>query len=199
MKNVKFVMVALLSVFMVSSAVATDILPDASELKSSENSLREQIEKVVSEINYDGVADVYVKFEVSAQTGFSLSEVESSDAKLASSVKSVLAKSSLRVPSNLEGSYLIKIKFVDDEAVAVSESSSSNKLREVIAENLSSVWVASSASVTLSFEVKENSIIVKKVENADKSLAKSITLALANAKIDAPVKYDGVYQTTVKF
>jgi hypothetical protein len=199
MKNVKFVFAALLSVLFVSSVVASDVIPDASELKASENSLRQQIVKVVSDISFEGTADVFVKFTVGAEAGFNVVEVVSIDKDLAAKVKSVLAKTSLLVPASLEGSYLLKIKFVENENFAVSLPSKESKLLEVISGNLASVEAREGISAKLYFLVKENTIIVKKVEGADASLTKSISLALENSKIEDAAKFDGYYQTTVKF
>ncbi|HEX2936296.1 MAG TPA: hypothetical protein VHO72_13160 [Bacteroidales bacterium] len=199
MKKVKFVFAALFSALLVSSVSASGVVvTDASGVKSSENSLREQIAQVVSSISYEGSAVVSVKFSVDEKAGFSLKEVDGTDKALASKVKAVLAKSSLNVPTSLDGAYLLEIKFVADADLAEATSSDSSNLREVIAESLSSVGAAQGSSVELHFAVKDNSILVKKVEGADKGLAKSISLALENTKIES-AKLEGNYQTTVKF
>jgi hypothetical protein len=199
MKNVKFVFAALLSVLFVSSVVASNDVTKGLELKSSENSLREQIVKVVSDISYTGNADVFVKFSVDVENGFSVNEVVSSDKGLAAQVKTLLSKTSLLVPTSLDGSYLLKIKFVENESLAVSVPSKESKLLEAISGSLASVEAKQGTSAKLYFLVKENTIIVKKVEGSDATLAKSISLALENSKIDGAAKHDGYYQTTVKF
>lgn len=202
MKKVKFVLAALFSAFLVSTVSVSAsgiIVTDASDLKASESSLREQIAQVVSSIPYEGSAVVSVKFAVDANTGFSVKEVEGSDKALASKVKDVLSKSSLKVSSPLAGAYRVDIKFVESAELAEATSSSTLSLRSVIAESLSSVYAAQGASVKLHFAVKDNSILVKKVEGADEDLAKSISLALESTKIQESAKLEGNYLTTVKF
>lgn len=201
MKKVKLVLVALFSAFLVSTVSVSAsgiIVTDASDLKASESSLREQIAQVVSSIPYEGSAVVSVKFAVDANTGFSVKEVEGSDKALVSKVKAVLSKSSLKVSSPLAGAYIVNIKFVESAELA-DATSSSLSLRSVIAQSLASVDAAQGASVELHFAVKDNSILVKKVEGADEDLAKSISLALESTKIQESAKLDGNYLTTVKF
>jgi hypothetical protein len=199
MKISKFVFTAFLSAFIsVSAVVASGINTDASELKANENTLRQQIETVLSNIPYEGTAVVFVKFSVAPESGLKIDSVVCVDNVLASTVKSTLAKTSLYVPSSLNGSYLLKVKFVNMDGFAPVAVSKNEIIRQAISENLASVYALEGSSIEVYFAVKDNNIEVKKVEG-DEKLVKSVSLALANTKIYDNSIVDGVYQVKVKF
>ena len=199
MKISKIVFAAFLSAFIsVSAVVASGVNTDASELKANENTLRQQIETVLSNIPYEGTAVVFVKFSVAPESGLKIDSVVSADNVLASTVKSTLAKTSLYVPSSLNGSYLLKVKFVNKDGFAPVAVSKNEIIRQAISENLASVYALEGSSIDVYFAVKDNNIEVKKVEG-DEKLVKSVSLALANTKIYDNSVADGVYQIKVKF
>jgi hypothetical protein len=199
MKSSKFIFSALLSAVVSFSAVfASNGNSDASELKSSENSLRQQIVRVLSDIPYDGSAVVFVKFSVAPENGLTIDTVTSIDKMLASQVQSVLAKTSLYVPSSINGTYSISVKFVENDGFAFETPSKNEIVRKAIADNLSSVFAKEGTSVELYFAVKDNTIEVKKIEGSE-AIVKSVSLALANTKIDESSNIDGAYQIKVRF
>lgn len=199
MKTVKFLVSALLSgVLLVSTANASEGEKSTSSSSEAKNVMREQIANALSDITVANDQVVFIHFNVSDKKGFELVNVAGTNADLISEVKANLSKGSFTVPSELEGEYMVKVRFTDKEEVSEAVSTS-DYLRAQLSDALSSVKAVGGESVKVNFSVKGNSLKVNTVEGESKWLTTSVEKALSNAKIDAPASLAGNYQVTVKF
>ena len=115
MKIVKFFSVALVSSFLVASSVfATSVEKSNADVKSAENTVREQLASALSSVTAETSSDVFVYFTVSSKAGFELIDVNGLDSELASKVKSTLKAKTFATPAILDGKYLIKVKFTNN-------------------------------------------------------------------------------------
>jgi len=111
-KVVKFLSYAFLGSFLVvSSAFASG--DKANSVKTSENSIREQLANALSKLSVEDASEVYVYFTVSSKSGFELENVAGLDSKLATDVKATLKAKSIAVPADLNGRFLIKVSFIN--------------------------------------------------------------------------------------
>lgn len=114
MKVVKFFSIAVVSSFLtVSSMLASDVKGTNVEVKSAENSIREQVAGALSQVKADDNSVVYVVFSVSSSKGFEVVNVNSVNAALANEVKSVLTSQSISTSALVDGKYLLKVRFAD--------------------------------------------------------------------------------------
>jgi hypothetical protein len=114
MKTLKFFSIALVSsLLMVSSVFASGGDKSNADVKAAENSIREQLAGVLSEVAVDNSDVVYVYFTVSAKNGFELNAVSSLNSSLSDQVKKTLTSKVIAAPANLDGKYLLKIRFID--------------------------------------------------------------------------------------
>jgi len=105
---------ALLSSFLVVTNASTIFGGNTtSDVKASENSVREQLATVLSNVAFEDGNEVTIYFSVSSDKGFELTKVDGSDSDLTSEVKNTLTKKTISIPSNLEGKYAVKVKFTD--------------------------------------------------------------------------------------
>ena len=98
---------------MASSVFATNKVNSNADVKSAENTVREQLAGALSNVSADESSDVYVYFKVSSKTGFELIDVKGLDAELAGKVKSTLKSKNFVTPAILDGTYLVKVKFTN--------------------------------------------------------------------------------------
>jgi hypothetical protein len=108
-KVVLFLSFALLSSFLVVAEASTT----TSDVKTSENAVREQLASVLSNVTFENGSEVTLIFSVSSEKGFELLGVNGKDAELIHYVKKELSSKSIAVPSNLEGKYSVTVKFTD--------------------------------------------------------------------------------------
>ncbi len=199
MKTVKFFASALLiSGLLVSTAIASEGDKAKSELKTSENSIREQLSSALSDVASSNEGVVFIYFTVSSEKGFEILNVAGENKILNDKVKSSLKGESISTPSNLKGSYMIKVLFTDNYAVNAPVKAT-DVLRSEVADALSKINVDESASVKLVLFVKDNNVSVSKVEGANKSLASSIESTLNASKISVPAELAGNYEIKVQF
>ena len=199
MKTVKFFASALLiSGLLVSTAIASEGDKANSELKASENSIREQLSSALSDVASSNEGVVFIYFTVSSEKGFEILNVAGENKILNDKVKSSLKGESISAPSNLKGSYMIKVLFTDNYAVNAPVKAT-DVLRSEVADALAKLNVDESASVKLVLLVKDNSVSVNKVEGANKSLASSIESTLNAGKISVPAELAGKYEIKVQF
>lgn len=199
MKTVKFFASALLiSGLLVSNAIASEGDKAKSELKASENSIREQLSSALSDVASSNEGVVFIYFTVSSEKGFQILNVAGENKILNDMVKSSLKSEPISTPSNLKGSFMVKVLFTDNYAVNAPVNAT-DILRSEVANALSKINVDESASVKLVLEVKDNSISVSKVEGANKSLASSIESTLNASKINVPAELSGKYELKVQF
>jgi hypothetical protein len=113
MKKVfKFLSFAFVGSFLVvASALANE--GKGADLKKSENSVREQLAIALSKVSTEEESVAYVYFTVSSKEGFKLEKVSSLNDNLKEAVKSRLNASSIAVPADLDGKYLIKVSFIN--------------------------------------------------------------------------------------
>ncbi len=113
-KVVKFLSFAFLSSFLVAAtALASNSSNTLTDVKASENALREQVANALSEVNFENGNEVYVYFTVSPSKGFEVNSVSGENAGLTREVKRTLSTKSIVAPANLEGKYFVKVKFTD--------------------------------------------------------------------------------------
>ncbi len=199
MKTVKFFASALLiSGLLVSTAIASEGDKANSELKASENSIREQLTNALSDVASSNEGVVFIYFTVSSEKGFEILNVAGENKILNDKVKSSLKGESISASSNLKGSYMIKVLFTDNYAVNAPVKAT-DVLRSEVAEALAKLNVNESASVKLVLLVKDNSVSVSKVEGANKSLASSIESTLNAGKISVPAELSGKYELKIQF
>lgn len=199
MKTVKFFASALLiSGLLVSTAIASEGDKANSELKASENSIREQLTNALSDVASSNEGVVFIYFTVSSEKGFEILNVAGENKILNDKVKSSLKGESISASSNLKGSYMIKVLFTDNYAVTAPVKAT-DVLRSEVAEALAKLNVNESASVKLVLLVKDNSVSVSKVEGANKSLASSIESTLNAGKISVPAELSGKYELKIQF
>jgi len=113
-KVVRFLSFAFLGSFLVvATALASDKDNSGKDAKASENSLREQFTSVLSNVTFEAGNEVDIYFTLSPEKGFKLDKVSGENSELTSDVKRTLSAKSFAVQSNLEGKYVIKVKFED--------------------------------------------------------------------------------------
>lgn len=199
MKTVKFFASALfISGLLVSTAIASEGDKANSELKASENSIREQLTNALSDVASSNEGVVFIYFTVSSEKGFEILNVAGENKILNDKVKSSLKGESISASSNLKGSYMIKVLFTDNYSVTAPVKAT-DVLRSEVAEALAKLNVNESASVKLVLLVKDNSVSVSKVEGANKSLASSIESTLNAGKISVPAELSGKYELKIQF
>jgi len=198
MKTSKFLVSALLSgVLLVSSVYGTESDKSKNTSTDAKNVVREQIVDALSDITAPNNQEVYVHFSVSSDKGFELLKVDGANSELAKEVKSKLISENIKVTSELEGAYVIKVRFADK--AEVKPELASDVLRKNIATALSSVEASDASSVKLTLTVKNDNVIVEKVEGSDKKVVSSVENVLAKNAIYSPAELAGTYQVTVKF
>jgi hypothetical protein len=110
MKVAKFFSIVLAGSFLtVSSMMASG--NENADVKKAENTVREQIANVLSDVNIESSDVIYVYFTVSSK-GFELIDAKGENTELSDKVKEALSTSSIVPPVALEGKYLIKVRFV---------------------------------------------------------------------------------------
>ena len=111
---VNFLSFAFLSSFLlVAEATAGGNTKSSSDVKASENTVREQLANTLSNVAFQDGNEVYIYFTVSSDKGFELNRVSGQNEDLANEVKLMLSNKTINVPSNLEGKYLVKVHFTD--------------------------------------------------------------------------------------
>lgn len=199
MKTVKFFASALLiSGLLVSNAIASEGDKAKSELKASENSIREQLSSALSDVASSNEGVVFIYFTVSSEKGFQILNIAGESKILNDMVKSSLKSEPISTPSNLKGSFMVKVLFTDNYSV-IAPVKATDILRSEVADALSKINMGERASVKLVLEVKDNNISVSKVEGANKSLASSIESTLNASKINVPAELSGKYELKVQF
>jgi len=199
MKTSKFFVSALLvSGLLVSTAFASEGDKAKSDVKVSENSVREQLSSALSDVASDDKGVVFIYFTVSSEKGFELLNVEGENKNLNNLVETSLKTESILAPANLKGRFVVKVLFSDKYAVSAPVKAT-DVLRSEVADALSKLNVNENASVKLVLLVKDNNITVSNVEGASKSLASSIESTLNSSKISVPVELTGKYELKVQF
>lgn len=112
-KVIKFLSFAFIGSFLVVASALASGEKSGSDVKKSENSVRDQLARALSKISAEDQSVAYVYFTVSSKEGFKLEKVSSLSDDLKEAVKSTLATSSISVPADLEGKYLIKVNFIN--------------------------------------------------------------------------------------
>jgi hypothetical protein len=199
MKNVKNVLSALLCAVLFSTTVLANEVKSASEKeKASINALRNQIAYTFSDVPIENDLDVYVRFSVSNEKSLVLEEVLCIDKEFAKMVKTKLEKCRMKSLSSLNGPYLIKIRFIKNQAVE-NVISSNDLLRSLFLEYLSPVSDYYEGSVIIQFAVKDGLLVLGKVEGVNANLVKSVETILTDGKIVVPAGINGKYQVKVSF
>jgi hypothetical protein len=111
-KVVKFLSFAFVGSFLVVASALASGEKSGADVKRSENSVREQLARALSKVSVEDESVAYVYFTVSSKEGFKLEKVSSLNDGLKEAVKSTLSTSSIAVPADLEGKYLIKVNFI---------------------------------------------------------------------------------------
>ncbi len=110
-KVVKFLSFAFLGSFLlVGTALAGNRGENA---KTPENAFREQLTGALSNIAFQDGNEVKVYFTLSSENGFKLNKVSGENSELTSEVEKILSAKSFTVESNLEGKYIVTVKFKD--------------------------------------------------------------------------------------
>lgn len=111
-KVVKVLSFAFLSSILVASkALASSGNVTLTDVKASENAIREQVASALTDASFQDGNEVYVYFSVSPSKGFEVNNVSGDNEELAQEVKRILSTKSIAAPANLEGKYLVKVKF----------------------------------------------------------------------------------------
>jgi hypothetical protein len=199
MKNVKFlggvVLFALLAVYPVYSNERSS---ESENHATSSAEIGKQLKELFSDVEVDENIEVVVKFSVDQEKGFALKEVVSDNKAYAELVKKRLTWAKLDVPSDLEGVYQVKIRFVN-KYYSSTLNSEKELLHFLIASNLENVDVPKGGSVKLNFTVKDKALWVKSVEGSDIALVESVKNELGKANIEVPEGIQGNYQIKVSF
>ena len=199
MKTVKFFASALLvSGLLVSTAFASDGDKAKSEKQASENSIREQLSNALSDVSSAEKGVVFIYFTVSSEKGFELLNVAGENKILNGQVKGSLNSESIAAPSELKGSYVVKVVFADKYAINAPVKAT-DVLRSEVSNALSKYTINENASVKLVLLVKDNNVSLTSVEGASKSLSSTIVAALNSSKITVPSELAGKYEINVQF
>lgn len=199
MKTVKFFSAALLiSASLVSTAIASEGDKAKSEAKASENSVREQLSSALSNVTVADKGTVFIYFTVTSEKGFELLNVAGENKSLNDQVTSSLKSESILAPTNLKGSFVVKVLFTDKYEVNAPVKAT-DVLRNEVANVLSTLNVNESTSVSLVLLVKDNTVSVSNVEGGSKYLASSIENTLNASKISVPAELAGKYEVKVQF
>jgi hypothetical protein len=193
-----FASTLLISSMLVSTAFASEGDKSGSELKASENSVREQLSSALSDVASTNKGVVFIYFSASSEKGFELLNVAGEDKNLNDQVKKTLNPASVSIPSGLDGSYVVKIVFTDKYEIKTAVKAT-DVLRNEVADALSGVGVNESALVKLILSVKNNTVTVDNVEGASRSLASTIESTLNTGKFNIPVELTGKYEVKVQF
>jgi hypothetical protein len=121
MKNVKFFVSVLVSVFLLVGSVSANEKTERGSSASAEVSLKKQVARVVSKISTEESGSVLVYFSVTSAKGFELSDVVGENAELVNEVKKALSDKNFKVESSLEGRYKVKISFASSYDLAYNQ------------------------------------------------------------------------------
>jgi hypothetical protein len=199
MKTVKFFVGAIVSAVLLSATgYATEVKSMKAKSEATVDDFRSQIVNTFSDVTFDNNVDVYLKFSVDEENGFTVKDVVSSDKAFAEIVKSKLSTKSLTIPASLKGTYQIKISFIKNSDLTYKVSNS-EVLRSLISEKLSSAKVFAEGSVDVKFSVKSNILTVENVEGKNDYLVKSVESILKNSSVVVPDGINGTYQVKVSF
>lgn len=200
MKSFKFLLSAFFSMVLLSGTAFSNEREgfESDNSKVVPNSIKRQIESLFSNVPVDKEGEVVVAFSVNKEKGLVLSDVYSSNKFYASLVERRLSTSKFYIPKKAEGSYQLRIKFVNSYAY-VDTKTPADILRTHITSTLESVKTNIAGKVDLKFLVKDNKLSIVDIAGTNPYLVSVVKENLNNSTVELPADKYGVYQITLNF